>query len=105
MLYVIVIICIVLFICFIVSTPETSKHCYYQSFYKKASEKFGEDYYYPLPTCRSIMQSDGTIIREKTHYKPVCHSTYSPFDKLEPWFLEIFRVDGGRNQFLERKFL
>ncbi len=82
---------------------ERSLRCFYQPFYKKAAEKFGEDYYYPQSSCRSILQINGTIIREETHYKPVRHSTFDCFtDKKELWFIEVLRVDDGRNQFIDR---
>ena len=87
-------------------TPYPSNRCFDQDWYHNACKQFGDDYYYPISTCRSIMQADGTIIREEKHYKPYRYSTFDCFtDKLEPWFMEILRVDGGRNQFLDRRFL
>ena len=83
---------------------ENSKRCFYQQWYHDACKKFGEDYTYPTSTCRNIMQADGTIIREETHYRPVRYSTSTYFDKRTKWFLETLRVDGGRDQFIERKF-
>ena len=81
-----------------------SRRCFYQQWYLDACKKFGDDYRYPMSSCRSIMQVDGTIVREETHYKPVRYSTHCIGDRNEKWFLEILRVDGGRNKFLERKF-
>ena len=86
-------------------TPFPSNRCFDQQWYKDAILEFGEDYTYPQSTCRSIMQANGAVIREEKHYKPYRYSTYDCFtDKLEPWFLEILRVDDGRNQFIDRKF-
>ncbi len=89
----------------ITHTPYPSNRCFDQQWYKNACKEFGEDYTYPQSTIRSIMQANGTIIREERHYKPYRYSTFDRFtDKLEPWFLEILRVDDGRNQFIDREF-
>ena len=95
---------ILLFITVLSRPEEKSPRYFYQDWYHDACKEFGDDYTYPQPTCRSIMQADGTIVREETHYKPVRLSTRYIGDKLEPWFMEILRVDGGRDQFIERKF-
>ena len=98
----------VLFIICIVATNSTDNEnaCYYQQWYNDASKEFGEDYYYPPATHRSIMNSSGTVIRNSQHYRPVRSSTYSPiFDKLTPWFIETKAVyNGGCEKFLERNF-
>jgi hypothetical protein len=90
---------------FIASLPEKKHPIYDSEWYHKASEKFGEDYYYPPSSCRSIMQSNGVIIRERQHYKPVRHSNYSPtFTKLERWFKSSCIMEDGRERHLELNF-
>ena len=103
-----IIICLVASLVGVIIThyPYSSNRCFDQDWYKNACKEFGEDYTYPQSTYRSIIQANGVIIREEKHYKPYRHSTFDRFtDKLEPWFIEMLRVDDGRNQFLDREFL
>lgn len=94
-------------IAFVPTLFEDDDKVYYnQKWYKDAAEEFGEDYYYPPATHRSIMNSAGTVIRNSQHYLPVRSSTYSATEtNLTPWFVETKAVhNGGYEKFLERTF-
>jgi hypothetical protein len=92
--------------CVAANADDDSNVFYKQQWYNDAAKEFGEDYYYPPSTHRSIMNSSGTVIRNSQHYRPVRSSTYSSaFDKLTPWFIDTKAVyNGGCEKLLERKF-
>jgi len=101
------IISFIIILSIILTSIEEKYSVYNQKWYKEAAEKFGDDYYYPLSTCRSDLQLDGTVIKHIQHYKPVKHSTYSTystFTKLEEWFIEVKRCSYPYEQLLEVNF-
>ena len=97
----IIVICIIVN-CIVANTKSRYKTCYDQEWYKRAADKFGEDYYYPPSSSRGDLQSSGDILKYVRHYKPVRHSIYYPSTAiLEPWFIEIFK----NNNLIDRVFI
>ena len=93
-------------VCLVAACQDDDSNAFYnQKWYIDAAKEFGDDYYYPPATHRSIMNSAGTVIRNSQHYRPVRSSTYSATTELVPWFIETKAVYcGGHEKFLERRF-